>query len=133
MDIICKITTAFLFCFSTTACFTQVAIPYDASADESAELAIESTDKGLLIPVLTINERNSINSPAEGLFVFDEEYNAIRYYNDTEWCAIGVMPQYTTAARPVSNAIEGALIYDTDLNQLLFYDGSAWRTLEKAP
>jgi hypothetical protein len=51
-----------------------VAINTDGStADNTALLDVKSNSKGILIPRLTTNERNSIASPAIGLTVFDSE------------------------------------------------------------
>lgn len=59
----------------------QVSISTDNSLpDNSAMLDIKSTQKGLLPPRMTFNQRDSIINPASGLFVFctnDNQY----YYN----------------------------------------------------
>lgn len=61
----------------------------DADPDPSAMLDISSIDKGLLMPRLTTNERDSINSPATGLLVFDTDENSFFYYNGTTWERLG--------------------------------------------
>lgn len=119
--------------FFSTLVFGQVAISYDAAIDQSAELTIESTDKGLLIPILTTNEINTIESPANGLFVFDQDDNMIKYFNNSKWTMVGELQKYTTAGRPASSTTEGIMIYDTDLNQILYFDGSSWKALVQAP
>ncbi len=49
----------------------QVAISTDNSdPDPSAMLDVKSTSKGILVPRMTIAERNAISSPASGLLVF---------------------------------------------------------------
>jgi uncharacterized protein (TIGR02145 family) len=51
--------------------FAQVGINTDGSQPApSAILDIKSSSKGLLLPRMTYNERNSISNPAEGLIVF---------------------------------------------------------------
>ena len=56
-----------------------------ASPQSSAVLNLESTDKGFLPPRMTITERNAINSPAEGLVVYNTTTNRPNMYNGTEW------------------------------------------------
>ena len=55
----------------TTGLFSQVTVNTDGSAaDPSAGLDVKFTDKGVLLPRMTFDQRNSIASPAEGLMVF---------------------------------------------------------------
>jgi hypothetical protein len=58
--------------------FSQVAVNTDgASPDNSAMLDVKSTTKGMLIPRMTITERNGITNPANGLLIFctgDNQY-----------------------------------------------------------
>jgi len=55
------------------------------TADSSAMLDINSTDKGVLIPRLTTAQRLIINNPATGLLVFDSDEGSFFFYNGTEW------------------------------------------------
>jgi len=49
----------------------QVAVNIDGSAPaNSAMLDVKSTAKGVLIPRMTLDQRNAINSPADGLMVY---------------------------------------------------------------
>ena len=62
--------TAFLMIASYTLT-AQVAISNDgSSADGSAMLEVKSTTGGLLLPRLTNKQRDEIDSPAEGLFIY---------------------------------------------------------------
>jgi hypothetical protein len=55
----------------------------------SAALEILSTSKGLLIPRLTLQERNAISSPAEGLLIYQSNSGEGFYYFDgASWIAI---------------------------------------------
>lgn len=57
--------------FFATGMFSQVTVNTDGSAaDLSAGLDVKFTDKGVLLPRMTFDQRNSIASPAEGLMVF---------------------------------------------------------------
>jgi len=63
---------SFIFCLCGLFTKAQnLGINSDGSVpDPSAMLDIKATNKGLLIPRLTIDQRNSIASPAEGLMIF---------------------------------------------------------------
>ncbi len=60
-----------LFLISGMSLFAQVGINNDnSSPDPSSMLDVKSTNKGLLVPRMTIAERNAIASPAKGLLIF---------------------------------------------------------------
>ena len=64
----------------------QVTMSADASTgDVSAVLDIKSVTRGLLPPRMTQTERDSIESPAEGLVVYNTTTNKPNYYNGTKW------------------------------------------------
>jgi hypothetical protein len=58
-----------IFGFSTTFAQKNVGIG-TTSPDNSAVLDINSSDKGLLIPRMSLQQRNAINNPADGLMVY---------------------------------------------------------------
>jgi hypothetical protein len=56
-----------------TAIFSQAQVGIGVSTaniNPSAQLDVTSTTKGLLVPRMTENEKNAINSPADGLLVY---------------------------------------------------------------
>lgn len=66
----------------------QVAINEDnANPNASAMLDVSSTDKGLLIPRMTSDQRTMIANPETGLLVFDSTTNSFWFYKD-EWIEI---------------------------------------------
>ncbi len=71
--------------------FSQIAINADGSApDPSAGLDISYTDKGLLIPRLSFEQRNAIPNPAQGLIVYCIDCSAggkgvLSIYEGTGW------------------------------------------------
>jgi len=56
-----------------------------ATPDESAALDISSTNKGILIPRMTTNQRLMIQSPATGLLVFDNTTSTFWFFNSQAW------------------------------------------------
>jgi len=56
--------------------------------DNSAIMHLQATDKGFLAPRMTTTQRNAINTPAQGLLVFDTNTNSFWYYT-TLWNELG--------------------------------------------
>jgi hypothetical protein len=56
----------------------------------SAELDVNSSTKGFLVPRMTTAQRNAITSPSVGLQVFDTTTNSFWYYNGTAWTNVYV-------------------------------------------
>lgn len=74
----------YLFCFSFS--FAQVGISTDnSSPDASALLDVKSTDKGILIPRMTTEQREMISNAATGLLVFDTDTESFWFKNNTAW------------------------------------------------
>lgn len=67
-------------------CAQNVGINSDVSTpDGSAMLDVKSTTKGLLPPRMTSEQIAAIESPAEGLIVFNTSTKKLTYYNGTTW------------------------------------------------
>ena len=61
-----------------------------ANPDKSALLDLSSSDKGLLLPRMSLKNRSNIDKPAKGLMVYQTDYlSGIYVYNGTEWTALG--------------------------------------------
>src|ERR1041385_3582077 len=57
--------------------------------DASSLLEIKSTAKGLLIPRMTLTQRNAIATPATGLMIYQTNNTAgFYYYNGSAWKAL---------------------------------------------
>lgn len=77
-----------LFLFSKQEIKAQsLSINTDGSrADSSAILDVKSTAKGILIPRVTIAQKNAIALPAVGLLVYQTDGDSgFYYYNGTTW------------------------------------------------
>ena len=57
----------------------------NANPDNSAMLDVVSTNKGILIPRMTTTQRNLINTPANGLMIYNATDSVFNYYNGTAW------------------------------------------------
>lgn len=55
------------------------------SVNASAAFQVNSTTKGILLPVMTTTQKNAISSPAEGLIVYDLTEHKPYVYNGTSW------------------------------------------------
>jgi hypothetical protein len=80
-----------LFLLPSQAQNVTVTDSADYEADASAMLDVQSSDKGMLIPRLTSSQRLSIANPANGLLVYDENYNGFFFYNGGEWLSLSSM------------------------------------------
>lgn len=60
------------------------AIIGNTTADSSAKLAVVSTTKGFLPPVMSTTQKNAITAAA-GLMVFDNVLNDVQFFNGTSW------------------------------------------------
>lgn len=99
-----------LLIFSTVT-YSQVGINTDNSQpDSSAMLDVKSTKKGLLIPRMTLSERDAIANPAEGLMVFCTNCGrmgiagALSIFTNGTWTVIG--PCNVDAVTPVLPLIQ---------------------------
>ncbi len=68
-----------------------VAISNDgSSSDVSAVLDIKSTDKGVLIPRMTLSERDNISTPVTGLLIYQtDNTSGFYFYNGSNWVVVG--------------------------------------------
>lgn len=58
--------------------------------NESAILDVSSTSKGLLIPRMTLHQRNTIQNPADGLMVYQTDIlSGFYFYDGKEWKPVG--------------------------------------------
>lgn len=72
----------------------QVSISSDNSIpDNSAMLDVQSTSKGVLIPRMTIAQRDAIINPAIGLMIFNNTLSSFEYYSGSGWVDINHTPE----------------------------------------
>ena len=73
----------------------------NATPDNSAILDLQSTDQGILIPRMTIAQRNSILSPVIGLMIYQTDNTTGFYYYD------GIAWIYVTGAKKINDLTDG--------------------------
>lgn len=56
--------------------------------DQSAILDVQSQSQGVLLPRMNFAQISAIQNPAEGLMVYDTEFNCLRIYDDGIWNCI---------------------------------------------
>ncbi len=80
-------------------------------ADASAMLDVQSTDKGILIPRMTQNERDDISSPATGLTVFQTDGKAGYYYYDgSSWVPVNQDDDWTIDSDTTMHATDNRMV-----------------------
>lgn len=83
-----KTIIVFTLLISFNNCYSQsLSVNTDgSSADSSAILDVKSSTKGVLIPRVTIAQKNAIVLPAVGLLVYQTDSDSgFYYYNGTAW------------------------------------------------
>lgn len=133
MSFFITIVTAFI----DNTCLAQgVAInATGAPSDSSALLDLSSTSKGVLVPRMTIAQRNAIASPATGLMLFQTDgTTGFYYYTGSGWSPVagsGSLPAGTTGDLLYNNGGSWARLPAADSDQLLTMSGGIpkWKNL----
>jgi len=77
-----------------------------ADPDNSAMLDVSSTSKGLLVPRMTFEQRNTITSPAKGLLVYqNDSIEGFYYFDGTIWTRLA--SGTFTESDPLVKAVNG--------------------------
>jgi Divergent InlB B-repeat domain len=111
-----NIISAILFLFVSFSLSAQLGVN-NTSPDPSAVLDVKSNTKGLLIPRMTTAERNSINTPANGLQIFNTTTNCLEIFANSLWqsiaCGCTVKPKISPIAlQTISNASQITWIWN---------------------
>jgi len=90
----------------TALSYAQVGINTN-TPDDSSALEIKSTSGGLLIPRMTVDQRDTISSPSEGLMIYQLNGTVgFYFYDGTAWTKIDGV-----AGTPGTNGSDGASAY----------------------
>lgn len=105
-----KLLLSYLFLLFSSVIYSQVGINTN-SPDPSSALDIQSTNGGILIPRLTLSQRDAIAYPATGLLIFQTNESAgFYFYNGEEWTRIegaGFEQSSEAAAEGITEVIAG--------------------------
>lgn len=90
------------------------------SIHASAILQADSTTKGFLPPRMTSDQRNQIESPANGLTIYNTDNNVIEWYDNTTLSYINPLSRANHIGSQLSNTISdfAATVRTTMLNDL---------------
>lgn len=83
-----KLFTIIILSFSVVTSYAQNMGIGTNTPNASAMLDINSTTKGVLLPRMTTLQRFAINTPPNGLLVYDTDKNGLYQYNGTAWTPI---------------------------------------------
>ena len=76
----------FILMIPSSLTFAQVGInSNNDQPDASSMLDVKSTNKGLLPPRMSTTQMNSIASPAQGLLVYNTDFQSLYWFNGTIW------------------------------------------------
>lgn len=88
--------------------------------EASAQLDVVSTDKGVLIPRLTTEQRVGISAPATGLIVYDSGLNKFFYWNSAAWTEISTSVVANSNFAENDLTLSGDRIHDFNNNEMNF-------------
>lgn len=72
-----------------------------AKPDQSAVLDVSSSNKGFLMPRLSLEQRNNIQNPAKGLIVYQTDMlSGFYYYDGDKWSPLSNTQEKSVAADP---------------------------------
>src|SRR5437764_15380185 len=86
-----------------------------STPDPSARLDVTATDRGRLVPRLTLAQRNAIVNPAKGLLVYQTDQDSGFYYNagnalTPNWISmLGQLNGWTTKGNAGTNPVTNFL------------------------
>ena len=108
--------------------------------DASAELQINSTDKGVLLPSLPLAQITAIANPPNGLIVYNSDVNRFMYNAGNagvkNWQYVGqVLSQ--TSAQLIANpgSFNGEMRYNTTTSTVFYWNSSdfKWHEISHNP
>ncbi len=89
---------------ATTSLFAQDNVGVGTlNPHPSSVLDLSSNNKGVLIPRVTTTQRLAIATPAQGLLVYDTNFNQFWYFDGTQWVA-AIGPQGPAGPQGVAGA-----------------------------
>lgn len=116
----------------STVAFAQNNVGINTAPDVSAVLDVSSTEKGILVPRMTRDQRNGIGTPATGLMIYQTDNTPGFYVNSgststPNWKAVSgtVLPSQATNSGKVLKTNGTVLSWEADASgtPALYYSG----------
>ncbi len=105
-----KLLPTLIIIFLFSSAYSQNVGIGTSTPDNSAALEIKDNSKGILIPRMTMAERNNIQNPAEGLMVYQtDSTKGFWYYDGNQWKNVAMV----TTTGSISLSDPRTLIYTT--------------------
>ena len=123
--------TAALICLLTLSATAQDGMGIGTTTPHSsAVLEVSSGTKGLLTPRMGTTAINTIDSPAEGLVIFDTDKNMFVFNagptGSKNWFEMMPMLRVnSTTIKGLTSPAEGMMVFDTDKNIFVYNAGTA--------
>lgn len=106
----------FLFLFNLATLQAQIGIG-TITPNNSALLDVYSTNKGILTPRMTTQQRSAIASPAVGLYIYNLDLNCFEYYDGSNWANIcNINSLITPPSNVTAVATDGGATISFDTN-----------------
>jgi len=104
--------------------------------DHSAGLEVKFTDKGFLLPRLTTEQRNSIDTPAQGLQIFNTTTICLEIFTGTHWmkivCGCTESPVFSDSIQGDNEFCENAQFVQFSIEGVSNYNKLKWFVPEDA-
>lgn len=104
MNKLVKYSGVLIIVFFVSKSSAQVGIG-TANPDQSAQLEVVSTSKGVLIPRINASQRSGISNPATGLLVYQTDGSAGFYFYDNGWQRLVKNTELTTGSGSSGNVM----------------------------
>lgn len=89
-----------------------------SNISSNAAIEIESTNKGFLLPRMTLAQMNAINAPTQGLMVFVTDDNCTYVYNGAKWksnCSANVNAVISSGTLSCAGTLNGDYVSTVDM------------------
>lgn len=100
------------------------------AAHANAILELVSTNRGVLIPRMTSDQRKAIfggtNESAKGLLVFDIIQNAFYFWDGTAWQTVASASAKIVTGVPTVPGVPGEIAFDGTNSDMYVYSGAMW-------
>lgn len=114
--------------------YGQYTIITPGDENTGANITVNSTKNGIVLPRMTSNEKNAISTTIKGTVVYDTDSNCVSIFNGTQWSCLNrtsylgdttLILQFSQIQIDSSLVSKGKLVYNTSTNGLFMSDGTS--------